>query len=177
MLTPVAVPGLAIACDPDSQSSALAAARRRDEVYVLELLEGGGSRRATWQTITGQRAWLQELRYQTCVHATRMAFVVESQAPDGPQSADCEALRRVRYHWEATCEVERVEYVEVGASVWQQHFLRGEVCKGAGARKAAYQLRAKSMTTLATNEDRCAALGILAWYVEDVLRSRLVCTT
>ena len=54
--------------------------------------------------------------------------------------------------------------------MWQTYYLRGEpIGRGAGARKEAYQRKAKSVTTLATNEDRCAALGILTWYIGDVL--------
>ena len=173
---PVAVlPTLVVAVDPDATSTALAWALRVGDAYNLAGIDGGGSRRVSWQTVKGQRAWLIE----TCAHLGAIAgndvtVVVETQAPSGPQSADCEKLRRVRYHFEATCELDGYDYVEVGAGVWQRYFVRLEpVGRGAGAIKTAYQRRAKSMTTLATNEDRCAALGILTWYVEDVLGSRL----
>jgi len=167
----VQLPALVVAVDPDSRSTALAWAVRDGDGYRLEGLEGGGSSRVSWQTIKGQRVWL----LSTCmkhgaIEPDDVTVVVETQAPDGPQSADCEPLRRVRYHFEATCEVDGYDYAEVDANTWETYFLRGEpVGRGKGARKAAYQRKAKTLTTLATNEDRCAALGMLVWYVEDVL--------
>ena len=181
--TPVAVlPLLVVAVDPDSRSTALAWAVRRGDRYVFTGMDGGGSRRVSWQSIKGQRAWLRETSARLgaerlgLIEPSDVTVVVETQAPDGPQSKDCEPLRRVRYHLEATCEIDGYDYTESDAGTWQRVFLQGEPCgRGAGARKVAYQRRAKALTDLAVNEDRCAALGILWWYVVDVLGSTLDC--
>lgn len=168
----LAVTSLVVAVDPDSRSSAVAWAGRLSTAgFTFGGVDGGGSREVTWQTITGARAWLAAHR---AVSPANIAVVVEAQAPAGPQSADCEELRRVRYHWQAACEVDGYACEFVSAMTWQMRFVpkadhppRGA---GAGAWKKAYQRRAKQLApTLATNEDRCAAIGMLWWYVVDVL--------
>lgn len=202
-----ALPRLVVAVDPDSRSSALAWAVRRDAGecphcggrggfeqagsafagcracsgtgdlggYVFVGCEGGGSRAVTYQTITGARAWLSGVRLSYDVPASAVDVVIETQAPTGPQSADCEPLRRVRYHWQAACEVDGYDCVFVDASTWQPAFVRGEPKeRGAGAMKRMYQRKAKALTLLAVNEDRCAAIGMLCWYVHDVINATLV---
>jgi hypothetical protein len=173
------VTSLVIAVDPDSSSSAVAwAVRSTDGGFIFGGVDGGGSRAVTWQTITGARAWLDEQRGGVLAVPAQVAVVVETQAPSGPQSADCEELRRVRYHWQAACEVDGYACEFVSAMTWQMTFVpkadhppRGA---GAGAWKKAYQKRAKQLApSLATNEDRCAAIGMLWWYVVDVLGSTL----
>ena len=170
---------LVVAVDPDSSSSAVAWATRTESGgFAFAGVEGGGSRAVTWQTITGARAWLSERRWGVA-ESPDVAVVVELQAASGPQSADCEALRRVRYHWQAACEVDGYACTFVSVGTWEHAFVpkdehpgRGAGA-GAGAWKKAYQRHAKSLTPLATNEDRCAAIGMLWWYVVDVLGSTL----
>lgn len=172
-----ALPRLVVGIDPDSRSTALAWAVRRDDgAYVFAGCEGGGTRRVSWSSITGALAWLREQRATLGIaEPGDVAVAVESQAPTGPQSKDCEPLRRVRYHWDAACEIEGHTCEHVAEVVWTGSFLRGEpIGRGTGARKVAYQRRAKALTSLATNEDRCAAIGILYWYVVGVLGSSLV---
>lgn len=173
-----ALPRLIVANDPDSTSTALAwAVRREDGAYVFAGCEGGGSRAVTWQTITGARAQLTALRNRSVlpVSPREVDVVIEAQAPAGPQSADCEELRRVRYHWQAACEVDRYDCYFVEAHTWQPAFTRGEPKeRGAGAMKRMYQRKAKGLTSLAVNEDRCAAIGMLWWYVHDVIGSQLI---
>lgn len=168
-------PRLVAAIDPDSHSSALAWAERRGKVYVLAGCQGGGSRAVPWQSITGALVWLRGTRALAELEPRDMVAVVEAQAPNGPASKDCEPLRAVRYHWQAACEIEGTPCVFVDASKWERSFLQGEdVERGAGAIKYAYQVKAKRLTSLAVNEDRCAAIGILSWYVTDVIGSSLV---
>jgi hypothetical protein len=157
------LPDLVVGCDPDSTSTALAWVVREGTRYRLAGVVGGGSRAVTWQTITGARAWLAERADEV---SPRVSFVVETQAVAGPHSRDVEPLRRVRYHWQAACEVDGYDYAEVDATTWQRVF-------AGRPGKARYQKRAKAITPLATNEDRCAALGVLWWYVSDVLGSSL----
>lgn len=168
---------LVAAVDPDSSSSAVAwAVRAADGSFDFGGVEGGGSRAVPWQTITGARAWLAETR--GVLSPEQVIAVVESQAPAGPQSADVEALRRVRYHWQAACEVDGYACEFVDAMVWQRCFVpfaeHPRRSDGAGAWKKAYMRRAKQLApSLATNEDRCAAIGMLWWYVVGVLGSTL----
>ena len=160
---------LVVALDPDSRSTAIAWARWSVDAtaFVLAGLAGGGSQRVTWQSITGLRAWLQAERRELAPASVHV--VCETQAPTGPQSADCEPLRRVRYHCDAACEVDGYVSVPVDADTWQRAFLRGEVVgRGAGARKVAYRRRARELTREASNEDRAAALGMLCWYVSSL---------
>lgn len=170
------LPRLVAVLDPDSTSTALAHAVRQDDgSYRFIGVEGGGSRAVTWQTITGARSWLSLACVQFGCASNEVTVVVETQAPDGPQSAACEELRRVRYHWQAACEVDGYDCTFVDANDWEREFLRGEVVgRGAGARKVAYRRKAKALTPQATNEDRCAAIGMLWWYVTCVLGSTLV---
>lgn len=162
--------------DPDSRSTAIAWAVRRDDgVYVFDGCEGGGSRRVSWSTITGALAWQRGMQAALGLEAREVVVAVETQAAAGPHSADVEALRRVRYHWDAACEIEGSECEHVAEVAWTDVFLQGEQIKhGKGARKIAYQAKAKRLTTLAVNEDRCAAIGILHWYVVGVLGSSVV---
>jgi hypothetical protein len=165
-------PNLVVALDPDSRSTALAwAVLEPGETYRFAGCEGGGSRAVTWQSVTGALAWLRAARAGRPI---RVAVVVETQAPNGPASADCEPLRAVRYHWQAACEINGSACVFVDAPRWQRSFLRGEILgRGAGSIKRAYRRRAKQLTPLAINEDRCAAIGILSWYVVDVLQTSI----
>lgn len=143
--------------------------------YVFAGCEGGGSRVVPYQTITGARAWLGDMRFAYDLQPSAVDVVIETQAPTGPQSADCEPLRRVRYHWQAACEVDGYDCFFVDASTWQPAFTRGEPKeRGAGAMKRMYQRKAKALTSLAVNEDRCAAIGMLWWYVHDVINATLV---
>lgn len=169
-------PALVVAADPDSTSTALAWAVQREDGYAFAGTEGGGSRCVSWQTITGARAWLESARAKVQVDPGRVVAVVETQAASGPRSKDVEELRRVRYHWQAACEVDGSECVFVDVGTWTRAFLRGtkNPGRGAGAIKRAYQVRAKELTALAVNEDRCAAIGMLWWYVVDVLGSTLI---
>lgn len=158
------LPTLIVAVDPDSKSSALAWAlwSAAEDAYVFGEALGGGTRAVPWQSVTGAMTWLDQARRMHGLAHKRITVAVETQAPNGPASADVESLRRVRYHWEAACEVEGSVSVSVGASTWQYHFV-GQP-KGRGAVKRAYMLRARQLTEQATNEDRCAAIGMLWWY-------------
>lgn len=168
-------PRLVVAADPDSTSTALAWAKLRGEVYVFTDCEGGGSRAVAWQSITDALACMRNARAEHELEPRELVVVIETQAPNGPASADCEPLRQVRYHWQAACEIEGSPCVFVDASKWERSFLRGvTIGKGAGAIKKAYRQRARELTPLATNEDRCAAIGILWWYVTDVIGSTLM---
>lgn len=169
---------LVVAVDPDSRSSAITWGVREGEGWGVAGVEGGGSRCVSWQTVTGIRAWLAELCARLGLEPADVAVVVELQAASGPQSQDCEPLRRVRYHWEAACEIDGYACVFVSARTWQASFVpladRPAPHLGAGAWKRAYRSRASAISSLATNEDRAAAIGMLWWYVVDVLGSRFV---
>lgn len=129
----------------------------------------------SYQTISGARAWLNDMRFAYDVQPASVDVVIETQAPTGPQSDDCEPLRAVRYHWQAACEVDGYDCVFVAEPAWTNGFLKGEkIGRGKGARKQAYQRKAKGLTSLAVNEDRCAAIGMLWWYVHDVIGSSLI---
>ena len=171
------LPRLVVGIDPDSRATALAwAVRCYDGAYAFLGCDGGGTRRVPWSTVTGALAFL---RQRVEIHGglitpSEVAVAIETQAAAGPHSADVEALRRVRYHWDAACEIEGSVCEHVDEPVWSAEFLRGEpIGRGKGARKAAYQRRAKGLTSLATNEDRCAAIGVLWWYVVGVLGAEL----
>jgi hypothetical protein len=168
---------LVLTCDPDSLRSGLAWAvshgsESSDFYDFTDVIGGGSGAVASWQSISGMSTLLCGLTTALGVDLSNVTFVCETQAPNGPQSADVETLRRVRYHWQATCEIVGTKYVEAIPSVWMQSFV-GEQLKGTGAMKAAYRKRAKELTPLATNEDRAAAVGMLVWYVESI-GSRLV---
>lgn len=168
---------LVIACDPDSQRSALAWAVCREPGALRSFdfvdVDGGGTGKpGRWQTGNPMLGLLHDLSEEYDINASRITVVCETQAPDGPRSADVEALRRVRYHWEAACEITGAKFVEAIPIVWMRSFV-GEQSLGAGSLKKIYQRRAKELTPLATNEDRCAAIGILDWYVRSI-GSRLV---
>ena len=168
---------LVVTVDPDSSSSAVAWGVREWEGWVVAGVDGGGSRCVSWQTVTGIRAWLADLCTALGVAPADVVVVVELQAASGPQSVDCEPLRRVRYHWEAACEIDGYACLFVSARTWQSSFVpladRPGPRAGAGAWKRAYRSRALSICSAATNEDRAAAIGMLWWYVVDVLGSRL----
>jgi hypothetical protein len=170
---------LVIACDPDSKRSALAwAVSRESKAFdFVDVIGGGSGAVVAWQSATGMTHKLNALAEHFVIWPSKITLVCETQAPDGPRSADVEALRRVRYHWEATCEIVGAKYVDVQPMTWERLFLGEEYdvakSQGPGAIKRAYQKRAKELTLLATNEDRCAAIGMLHWYVESI-GSRLV---
>jgi hypothetical protein len=168
---------LVVTVDPDSRSSAIAWGVREGDGFVIAGAKGGGSRCVSWQTVTGARAWLAERCAEFGFASADVVVVVELQAASGPQSKDCEALRRVRYHWEAACEIDGYAYESVSARTWQTSFVpladRPPPRSGEGAWKRAYRARARAISSAATNEDRAAAIGMLWWFVVDVLGSRL----
>lgn len=76
---------------------------------------------------------------------------------------------RTRYLVEGACEILRLPCVPVTPATWQGWFTRGETQgrRVKGDTKRAYRAKAKRLwPELAINEDRAAALGILAWLAE-----------
>jgi hypothetical protein len=168
----MSLPELVLTCDPDSSRSAIAwAISRTPKTFAfVDVIGGGTGKPVSWQTISGMVPLLAGLHAD--VDELNMTIVCETQAPDGPRSADVELLRRVRYHWEATCEITGAKFVSVEPFIWERAFVtdRGRLSlpQGKGSLKAAYQKRAKELTPLATNEDRCATIGMLDWYVRSI---------
>jgi len=175
-----ALPDLVVAADPDSVRTALAWAHQiSPRVYGLRGISGGGSGKnpVKWQSITGVREWLTGAALVANTIPARVTAVVELQAPNGEHSRDVEPLRRVRYHWDAACELLGCEYVEADPNEWEAVFSEGKRCPGRGARKKACNARANALTEGAhvrpINEDQRDAFGILHWYIVSVLGCEL----
>jgi hypothetical protein len=170
------LPDLVVTVDPDKDRTALCWCSRLSgsNVFVVGgMLGGGRGERVPWTTITGAMAWLVRLMEETGVPPSRCMLAVETQAPKGPRSFDVEPLRRVRYHFDAACELLGIECEHVDKSTWQTFFVDDPTLRGEGAIKAAYQRQAKAECRHATNEDRCAAYGIAAWLIRSRLRAEL----
>lgn len=181
----VQVPLVVVGIDPDKTRTALAWAVSDSRTvgvvgprYQLAGLVGGGAsrQRVLWSSVTGQVDWLRELLELTRVDAARVRLVVETQAARSPRSRDVEALRRVRYHFDAAAEVVGCECEHVDKAAWQSHVaplaVRG---KGEGAIKAAYQAHARErLGDRCENEDQAAAFGIVQWQIEARLGGTLV---
>jgi hypothetical protein len=168
---------LIVAVDPDASNTALAWAVAAGDVYRLAGLVGGGAGREVvpWSTITGQIAWLQERAAETGCTLAEALVVVETQAAHSPWSADVEALRRVRYHFDATCEIAGARYEEAEPGAWQRHVTTAEARRGGdGAIKAAYKQHAIAVLEREVNEDQSAAFGILQWAIEARIGASLI---
>jgi len=161
---------LIITVDPDSVRSAIARAvwdPERDG-YRYRGSAGGGSSKtpSPWQTIAGQLELIDSELEREGVEASEALVVVESQGANSKWSKDVEALRRVRYHFQAACELRKVacKFVTI---VWALSFVPGAQRKGKDAQKKAYRVKAQELTRgETTNEDRCAAFGMLAVEVD-----------
>ena len=150
---------LILGVDPDSRCTALCLLRYDGHDTTPAEVLGGGSIVVKWSTISGALEYLQSVRER--FPDDELLVVIEMQAPKGVHSQDVESLRRVRYHWEAACELLGIECSFVAAKSWQSAvLLPGEVGK------PAYMKRTRDLAgdhaSLLTNEDRCAAFGI-AW--------------
>jgi hypothetical protein len=155
-------PRVLVALDPDSTRTAIALAVLDGLTYVVERVDAGGTGPAvSWSSVTGA---LVELRLAVALAGDvgEVVVVCETQFAAGPWSADVEALRRVRFHWEAACELLGVAFVHVDPGAWMSAFVPG--ARGAGAVKVAYRARARALVPRATNEDRAAAVGIAWWF-------------
>ena len=157
-------PLLILTVDPDSRRTAYAVAVWDGKRYVYRGSWGGGTSKqpVEWQTITGQLALMREVAEREGVEFARVRVVIETQGAKGERSRDVEELRRVRYHWQAACELLGCvcKFVSIA---WADHFVPGAKRLGKGAQKKAYMRKAQAMTNGETdNEDRCAAFGILA---------------
>jgi hypothetical protein len=89
----------------------------------------------------------------------------------GVTPASMEGVYRTRYYAEAACELLGLVCVCVTPSVWQSHYLRGELTgrREKGDAKRAYRAKsARLWPGLAGNEDRAASLGILSWLASEV---------
>ena len=161
------------ALDPDSTQTAIAWAQlgqcslAGDRAWQFLGAEGGGASKIPvgWSTITGAQAWLLTARAKHGVGFGEMTIVIETQAPNGAHSSDVESLRRVRYHWEAACELLGVCCVFVDACTWERAFAGECKARGKGALKKACQVRAKKLAPSLANGDQRDAFGMLSWYV------------
>ena len=90
----------------------------------------------------------------------------------GVTPASLEGVYRTRYYAEAACELLGLVCVPVTPSVWQSHYLRGELTgrrRQKGDAKRAYRAKsARLWPGLAGNEDRAASLGILSWLAHEI---------
>lgn len=172
------MPPLLIATvDPDSIRSAIAIARWSDKLDGYRYLgsRGGGTSKTPvpWQTIAGQLELLDELAEEHGLvlprDGERFALVVETQGADSQWSKAVEPLRRVRYHFEASAELRGVDFKTVAIGSWGPAFVPGARAAGRGAEKKAYMKKAKRLTGGETsNEDRCAAFGMLAVEIDEL---------
>ena len=89
----------------------------------------------------------------------------------GVTPASLAGVYRTRYYAEAACELLGLVCVPVTPSVWQSHYLRGELTgkRMKGDAKRAYRAKsARLWPGLAPNEDRAAALGVLSWLASEI---------
>ena len=169
-------PRIVVGIDPDKTRTAIAWAVLVDpvaRVYEMRGLIGGGASRARvpWTSITDALEWLPAMAQIETVAVTQIRVSVETQAASSPRSTDVEALRRVRYHWDAACELLGCECEHVDKAAWQSLVLRKlqppRGARGEGAIKRVYQDHARaSLGSVVANEDQAAAFGILQWSVE-----------
>lgn len=164
--------GAVLTVDPDDTQTALCfCLPTADGLRVVDLVGGGAAGVAVeWGTVTGALSWLRTASEQIPAGLPRPTLVVEAQTGTGAHGESVEGCRRARWHWDAAAELLGWTRVHVLPSVWQSSFVpegspwRTQAGEGAGSIKRAYQIRAHAIDTRATNEDRCAALGLAWWY-------------
>lgn len=164
-------PRAILAVDPDARRSGYTLAVRASSIVdVFDLVEvrGGGTGKTSveWQTILGQLSLIEDVLTRFDLRPAELLVIVETQPAKSPRSSDVEELRRVRYHFEAACELLGVacKFVTIA---WADAFVPGARRGGAGAQKKAYVRKAQVMTHgLATNEDQCASFGMLVVEIE-----------
>jgi len=168
--------GAFAAVDPDDTQTAICFCYpTADGFRVVDLVGGGAAQEGVaWGSVTGALSWLRGASEDRPTDEAAPTLVVEAQAFVGAHSDAVEGCRRARWHWDAAAELVGWARVHVFPADWQGAFVpagspwRVEAGEGSGAVKRAYQLRAREMDPRATNEDRCAALGIAWWYARSI---------
>ena len=167
--TAVGRPSTILGVDPDSRASALCVADycARDGVYLVREVIGGGTPKdaAPWQSTHGIAELLRGLVAER--DPSELVVAVETQGLKSEFAHDCEPLFRWRYTCAALCELRGVRCIEVDPTMWMRLYVPQAFKRGAGkgAAKVGYMARARELVgrKVATNEDRCAAVGIASW--------------
>lgn len=174
--------GAFVAVDPDDTQTAICYCVPTADGFRINDLAGGGTGRSgvAWGSISGALTWLRAASAELPPNSVAPTLVVEAQTHAGAHSESVEGCRRARWHWDAAAELAGWGRVHVLPADWQSVFApagstwRTRAGEGAGSVKRAYQLRAREIDPRATNEDRCAALGIAWWYARSIGSALLV---